>query len=192
MLRAVAFCTRACVKFKSSSTVVVTNGDTPAKDVLDGECGEATTESEVTEQRREEVPTSTLQELNPLEANADTMRQWQATDPTLAKACDMAKNDESDDRVGFYYNSGLLYRKWRPEGSTDGDVRTCKQLGLPQRCRQAVSQLAHDVRMAGHMGLRTVFCRGTTGQESSLMQQTTVDHLRYAKKVTLNVLLRLR
>ena len=133
--------------------LVVTNGDTPAKDVLDGECGEVTTESEVTEQRREEVPTSTLQELNPLEANAATMRQWQATDPTLAKARDMAKSDESDERVGFYYYNGLLYRKWRPEGSTDGDVRTCKQLVLPQQCRQAVLQLAHDVPMAGHMGI---------------------------------------
>ena len=107
----------------------------------------------MTEQRREEVPTSTLQELNPLEANTATMRQWQATDPTLAKARDMAKNDESDDQVGFYYNNGLLYQKWRPEGSTDGDVRTCKQLVLPQQCRQAVLQLAHDVPMAGHMGI---------------------------------------
>ena len=81
------------------------------------------------------------------------MRQWQATDPTLAKAGDMAKNDESDDRVSFYYNNGLLYQKWRSEGSTDGDVRTCKQLVLPQQCRQAVLQLAHDVPMAGHMGI---------------------------------------
>ena len=138
---------------ETATDLVVTNGDTPAKDVLDGECGDATTESEVTEQRREEVPTSTLQELNPLEANADMMRQWQATNPTLAKACDMAKNDESDDRVGFYYNNGLLYRKWRPGGSTDGDIRTCKQLVLPQQCRKAVLQLGHDVPMGGHMGI---------------------------------------
>ena len=62
------------------------------------------------------------------------MRQWQATDPTLAKARDGAKEEESDDRVGFYYHDGLLYRKWRPEGSAVGDIRTCKQLVLPWQC----------------------------------------------------------
>ena len=59
----------------------------------------------------------------------------------------------ADVRVGFYYHDGLLYRKWRPEVSSEGDVRTCKQLVLPQQCRQAVLQLAHDVPMAGHMGI---------------------------------------
>ena len=38
------------------------------------------------EQRRKEEPTSMPQELNPLEANVDDIRQWQSTDPTLAKA----------------------------------------------------------------------------------------------------------
>ena len=59
----------------------------------------------------------------------------------------------SKDRVGFYYEDGLLYRKWRPDGSAEGDVRTCKQLVLPQQCRQQVLRLAHDVPMAGHMGV---------------------------------------
>ena len=96
--------------------LVVANGDTSAKDVLNGEHGEATTESEAIEQRREEVSTSTPQDLNPQEANADTMRQWQATDPTLAKTRDRAKEEENDDRVGFYYQNGLLYRKWWARG----------------------------------------------------------------------------
>ena len=81
------------------------------------------------------------------------MRQWQASDPMLAKACNGAKEEESDERVGFYYHNGFLYRKWWPEGSTDGDVRTCKQLVLPQQCQQAVLQLAHDVPITGHVGI---------------------------------------
>ena len=81
------------------------------------------------------------------------MRQWQATDPTLAKARDGAKEEESYHRVGFYNHNGLLYQKWRPEGSMDGDVRTCKQLVLPQQCQQVVLQVFHDVPMAGHMGI---------------------------------------
>ena len=127
----------------------VTGGGTPAKDIPNGECGKAAMESEVTEQRRVEVSTSTPQELDPLEANADNMRQWH---PILAKARDGARK-KSDDRVGFYYHNGLLYQKWRSEESAVGDVRTCKQLVLPRQCRQALLQLAHDVPMAGHMGI---------------------------------------
>ena len=123
------------------------------ENVSDGECSEPNVEQETLEQRREEATTSTPQELSPLEANADDIRQWQAIDPTLAKARDEAREEESDDRVGFYYSNGLLYRKWRPEGSAEGNVRTCKQLVLPQQCRPPVLRLAHDVPMAGHMGI---------------------------------------
>ena len=120
------------------------------------------------------------------------IKLWQAADPTLAKAREEAGNEESekDIRVGFYYSDGLLYRKWRPEGSTEGDVRTCQQLVLPQQCRLPVLRLAHDVPMAGHMGItrtRTDFCNGTTGQGSSATQPITVGHVRYVKKVTLNI-----
>ena len=31
-----------------------------------------------------------------LEANVDGIRQWEAMDPTLAKACDEAGNEESE------------------------------------------------------------------------------------------------
>ena len=44
---------------ETAPDLVVANGDILAKDVLNGERGEATTESEATEQRREEASTST-------------------------------------------------------------------------------------------------------------------------------------
>ena len=52
------------------------------------------------------------QGLNPLEANVEDIKQWQAMDPTLAKAREEAANEgsEGDIRVGFYYSDGLLYR----------------------------------------------------------------------------------
>ena len=76
-------------------------------------------------------------------------------DPTLAKAREEAVNEgsEGDIRVGFYYSDGLLYQKWRPVGSAEGDVRTYKQLVLPQQCQLPVLHLTHDVFMAGHMGI---------------------------------------
>jgi len=71
----------------------------------------------------------------------------------LTKVRNEAGEEGSNIRVGFYYHDGLLYRKWRPEGSSEGDVRTCRQLVLPQQCRQTVLRVAHDVPMAGHMGI---------------------------------------
>ena len=90
----------------------------------------STQEKETVEQRSEEEPTLMPQGLNLLEANVDDIKLWQAANPTLAKAREEAVNEESekDIRVGFYYSDGVLYRKWRPEGSTDGDVKACQQL----------------------------------------------------------------
>ena len=99
------------------------------------------------EQRREELLTSECQECNPL---AEHIREWQSQDPTLQKAREGAGRADSDDRVSFYYEDGLLYRKWRPH---EGDIRMCKQLVLPQQCQQLVLHLAYDVPRAGHMGI---------------------------------------
>ena len=94
-----------------------------------GECSTVSDPiEESNEQRREELPTSTDEEHSPLEANADDIRQWQTTDPTLTRVRDEAGEEGSDVRVGFYYHDGLLYRKWRPEGSSEGDVRTSKNV----------------------------------------------------------------
>ena len=51
-------------------------------DSLNCEYSESTEEMETVEQRREAEPTTIPQELNPLEANVDDIRQWQAMDPT--------------------------------------------------------------------------------------------------------------
>jgi len=60
-----------------------------------GECNAVSNPiEEDTEPRRDELPTSTFMECNPLEANADDIRQWQATDPTLAKVRDDAGRQE--------------------------------------------------------------------------------------------------
>ena len=105
------------------------------------------------EQRRKELPSAALCECSPLEATVQHIKQWQAQDSTLQKARETVGEGDSKDRVGFYYEDGLLYRKWRPDGSAEGDLRTCKQLVLPQQCRQQVLRLAHDVPLAGHMGI---------------------------------------
>ena len=69
------------------------------------------------------------------------------------KPREATEDEESEVCVDFYYQNGLLYWRWRPEGSVEGDVRMCKQLVLLQQCRQTVLQLAHNVPMTGHMGI---------------------------------------
>lgn len=63
------------------------------------------------EQRREELLTSARQRCNPLEASVEHIREWQSQDPTLQKAREGAGAADSDARVSFYYEDGLLYRK---------------------------------------------------------------------------------
>ena len=105
-------------EWPSESDSLKTVENISVTDALKGEYSESTEEMETVEQRREAEPTSMPEELNPLEANVDDIRQWQAMEPTLAKACDKAGNEEpeGDIEVGFYYSDGLLYWKWRPEG----------------------------------------------------------------------------
>ena len=70
----------------AKSDSLETTEDISVTDALNGEYSEPTKEVETVEQRREEEPTSMPQGLNPLEANVDDIRQWQAVDPILAKA----------------------------------------------------------------------------------------------------------
>ena len=89
-----------------------------------------------------------------LHATPGELRQWQQADPTLTKARENAVPEpDSESRVFFYYKDGLLYRRWRPQASGPDDVRSSDQLVLPHRCRQLVLRLAHDVPMAGHLGV---------------------------------------
>ena len=84
----------------------------------------------------------------------EELKTWQREDPTLAHVRDSAQQDGGeDDRVLFFYRDGILYRQWRPQGTKKGDVRTHEQLILPQQCRSLVLRIAHDVPMAGHLGI---------------------------------------
>ena len=86
-------------------------------------------EEEYTEQRREELPDSTPQECKVLEATAEDIRRWQAQDPTLQKVREEAGDAGSDLQVGFYYEDGLLHRKWRlPMAGHMGITRTKDRL----------------------------------------------------------------
>ena len=93
---------------------------------------------------------------NVLNATPEEVKEWQQADEGLSRIRELAKGDAMKDsgaHATFYYREGLLYRNWRPHGTEEGGVRECEQLVLPQRCRDAVLHLAHEVPMAGHLGI---------------------------------------
>ena len=67
----------------------------------------------------------------------------------------------SHHRVCFYWKEGVLYRKWSPEKSGQHDVfedvgpqvQELHQVVVPKVARDTVLGLAHDIPLAGHLGV---------------------------------------
>ncbi len=77
----------------------------------------------------------------------------QHRDFSLSKIREHLKEQPMEDRqhnAKFYYQDGILYRTWRPQGAEDNGMRGCEQLVLPW---EVVLKLAHEVPLAGHLGV---------------------------------------
>ena len=94
----------------------------------------------------------TGQESGALQATPEQLKLWQQQDPSLQTVRDRVSVDR-DERVHFYLKDGLIYRSWHPVDTSPEDVRQCEQLVLPQQCRNLVLRIAHDIPMAGHLGI---------------------------------------
>ena len=89
-----------------------------------------------------------------MNASPEELKKWQSEDLKLARARELAQQNSSEtDRVAFLYRDGILYRQWCPQGTEEDDTRRCEQLVLPKQCRPLVLRLAHDIPMAGHLGI---------------------------------------
>ena len=107
------------------------------------------------EPRREEETNNPPQQLTPvavLQATPKKIQEWQEQDPTLQAARE-AIGQELSGGAWFYRRGGLLYQHWHPRHQTGDGVQACEQLVLLECCRQTVLQLAHDIPMAGHLGV---------------------------------------
>ena len=123
-------------------------GESGDKELRGKESDQEPTVDELTE---EEEQTEQDPELR---ASPQELREWQQKDKSLKNVTSRAREsgDMADERVGFFYKQGLLYRKWRPD-QPNGQVKECQQLVLPKKCRKIVLRLAHAVSMAGHLGV---------------------------------------
>ena len=109
-------------------------------------CVENTSEGDE-EPRREEETNDPPQQVIPstvLQPTPEEIRQWQEQGPTLQAGREAVGNEPSSG-VQFYRKEGLLYRHWHPKDQSRDGVQACKQLVLPECCRQTVLQLAHDI-----------------------------------------------
>ncbi|XP_071502498.1 uncharacterized protein [Diadema antillarum] len=60
----------------------------------------------------------------------------------------------------FYVKSGVLMRKWRPpDRPADEDWTVVDQTVVPPPYRKEILRLAHEIPMAGHMGVKKTLCR---------------------------------
>ena len=85
----------------------------------------------------------------------DDLRKDQE-DPSLESVREMvtADDDKCESNVRFVKRDGFIYRVWRPRGTTVGNWQTCQQLVLPKKYRATVLQLAHDIPVGGHLGIK--------------------------------------
>lgn len=89
----------------------------------------------------------------------EDLKRLQKSDDTLTVACEQAKSRDHLTQT-FFWEDGLLYRKWRPNNSTEQSEDDCvQQLVLPHQCRQQVLSLAHAAPLAGHLGRKKTYNR---------------------------------
>ena len=91
-----------------------------------------------------------------LNATPEQIQEWQEADETLEnirKLIEVESMKDSESGTKFARKAGLLYRIWKPKGVKKGGAQECEQLVLPAPCRSVVLRLAHEVPMAGHLGV---------------------------------------
>ena len=86
----------------------------------------------------------------------------QAEADDLSRLRDIAVTAEEAQNMSqcFYTKSGVLMRKWTPSGRPkDEDWTAVTQVVVPPRYRKEILRLAHDIPMAGHLGVRKTVAR---------------------------------
>ena len=69
-----------------------------------------------------------------------------------------------NERTCFFYKDGLLYRKWSPrkadwQPGEESDILVVEQLVVPKLARKMILKLAHDIPLAGHLGVEKTKAR---------------------------------
>jgi len=80
----------------------------------------------------------------------------QKNDPELVRLAAEAMTEEEMNVIpeGYFKQSGVLMRKWRPRDTPSNDHwRTVYQVVVPKTKRSEVLSVAHESALAGHLGV---------------------------------------
>ena len=84
------------------------------------------------------------------------LRSQQESDPEIIPLLKGALPEVEIERVpvGYYLKRGILMRKWRPvDIPANEEWAVVHQIVVPKRWRKEIMRVAHDVSLAGHLGI---------------------------------------
>jgi len=83
------------------------------------------------------------------------LQQLQASDPSLKKVSRLAVYSDKvkSKSVAFSRQNELCYRKWTPRNQVQQDFKVT-QVVVPRGCRNSILKLAHDIPIAGQLGMK--------------------------------------
>ncbi|XP_041947558.1 uncharacterized protein LOC121708759 isoform X4 [Alosa sapidissima] len=96
-----------------------------------------------------------------LPVDRELLCREQRKDPSLAKcrATAAEKKKIAKKSVAYYWEDGLLMRKWIPSQSEDLGWNTAYQVVVPAKFQLHVLTLGHDHDLAGHLGIKKSYHR---------------------------------
>ncbi|XP_073804400.1 uncharacterized protein [Danio rerio] len=97
-----------------------------------------------------------------LSMGREQLGKAQRSDPSLVRCVEAAEGkveSDTDDGVQYFWDRGVLMRKWLSQKAKEVGFSPDYQIVLPSEYRTAVLKLAHDHILSGHLGINKTFTR---------------------------------
>ena len=104
--------------------------------------------------------------MSTLKFGKDTLIEVQSTDSSLSNcgATAVTEQEMSEHEVTYFYQNGVLMRKWTPKHLKQLQWSATYQLVVPTTYRKQILSLAHDHVSSGHLGVWKTYNRISFGQ----------------------------
>ena len=105
-------------------------------------------------------PVTLTESATQLKLGREQLIEAQEVDPSLAKcvAAALPKDEIGASQVAYYWEDGILMRKWAPSADDSG-CNTVHQIVVPVGYRVQILSLAHDNALSGHLGIAKTYYR---------------------------------
>ncbi|XP_074658644.1 uncharacterized protein LOC141911553 [Tubulanus polymorphus] len=93
----------------------------------------------------------------------DNLVVLQSSDQSLTNIMNSAVDSKEqllDSSTGYFYQSGILMRKWRPPTApANNDWQTVYQIVIPVEYRSDILHFAHETPLGGHLGVNKTYSK---------------------------------